>query len=145
MTVRYRRQNSALYYTRYHLVLVTKYRRKILRHGMGAYLTRIVHQLSRHHPDIQFIEVNTDQDHIHLLMSIPPKRSVASVVNLIKSNTGRAMRVKFPWLKKVYWAEDGIWSDGYFVSTVGVDEETIRNYIEHQGREDSGQAELELK
>ena len=49
---------------------------------------------------------------------------------------------KLTWLGKVYWDQDGIWSVGYFVPTVGINEETIRKYIEHQGREDSGEAKL---
>ena len=67
------------------------------------------------------------------------------VINLIKSNTGRAIRRKFPFLKDVYWGDDGIWSGGYFVSTIGLNEELIRQYIEMQGREDGGQAKLEFK
>ena len=55
------------------------------------------------------------------------------------------MKKKFEYMRKAYWGADGIWSDGYFVSTVGVDEHVIRRYIEQQGKEDSGQAQLELK
>jgi len=58
---------------------------------------------------------------------------------IIKSNTSRYLKKKFPFLKKDYWGRDGVWSDGYFVSTVGVNKEVIRNYIEQQGQEDSGQ------
>jgi putative transposase len=65
-------------------------------------------------------------------------------VSLIKANTARDMREKFPFLNKVYWGSDGIWSIGYFISTVGVNESVIRRYIEQQGQEDSGQAQLEL-
>jgi putative transposase len=54
------------------------------------------------------------------------------------------MRKHFPFLDKVYWEVKGIWSIGYFVSTVGISEEIIQKYIELQGREDSGQAQLEL-
>ena len=54
------------------------------------------------------------------------------------------MKEKFSFLKKVYWDRKGIWGKGYFVSTVGIDEETIKRYVEMQGEEDTGQAELEL-
>ena len=64
------------------------------------------------------------------------------MVRLIKTNTGKAMRKRFPFLDKVYWGAEGIWSIGYFVSKVGISEETIQKYIELQGREDSGQAKL---
>lgn len=75
---------------------------------------------------------------------IPPKFSVSHVVRIIKSNTSKDLKRKFPFLKDVYWRTDGIWSDGYFASTVGINEEIIRNYIENQGKEDSGQAKLVL-
>jgi putative transposase len=124
--------------------MVTKYRRKILRHGMEQYLLRIIYEIQKYYPGVQIITANTDQDHLHLCLSIPPKWSVYKIVNIIKSNTGRKMRSKFPWLQKVYWGQEGIWSDGYFMSTVGIDEETIKRYIDYQGKEDSGQAQLEL-
>ena len=140
----YRKQAHAVYYTRYHIVVSTKYRRKILKAGVGDYLKKLVHQVNRIHPDIEVLEVNTDVDHIHLLMSIPPKYSVSEVVNMVKANTGRKVREKFPHLDKVYWGVKGLWSTGYFVSTVGIHESTIRNYVQMQGKEDSGQAELGL-
>ena len=140
----YSRQGHCIYYTRYHLVLATKYRRKILKSGMGAWLRLIILALQRRHPEMEMIEINTDKDYVHLLLAIAPKLSVSDAVNIIKSNSARAMRKKFPYLDKVYYDEDGIWSGGYFVSTVGVNEETIKKYIEQQGAEDSGQAKLEL-
>ena len=88
--------------------------------------------------------MNIDVDHIHILCSIPPKLSVSEVVKVIKAKTGLYMRKKFSFLDKVYWGIGGIWSVGYFVSTAGVTEETIRKYIEMQGKEDSGQAVLEF-
>jgi putative transposase len=72
------------------------------------------------------------------------KFSVSQAVRIIKSNTSRDLKKKFPFLKDVYWGTDGIWSDGYFVSTVGINEHVIKNYIENQGKEDSGQAKLVL-
>jgi putative transposase len=140
----FRKQNHCVYYANYHIVLVTKYRRKILKNGMGIYLVEKLKGVSKLYPDLAIIEANTDKDHIHIMMSIPPKIAVSKVINIIKSNTGRAMRNKFPFLNKVYWDEDGIWSDGYFVSTVGVNENIIKKYIERQGVEDSGQAKLEF-
>ena len=81
---------------------------------------------------------------MHLLLVIPPKMAVAKVVNIIKSNTAKAMKKKFEFLKEVYWGTESIWSTGYFVTTTGINEKVIRNYIKRQGDEDSGQALLEL-
>ena len=140
----YKKQGHCVYYAKYHIVTTTKYRRKVLKGGMGGYLKKCILGVQRKYPEIQIEEVNTDEDHMHVLVSIPPKMSVSHVVNLIKSNTGRIMRKRFRFLDQVYRDEPGIWSIGYFVSTVGIDEETIQRYIEYQGREDSGQVQLEF-
>ena len=140
----YKKQDHAVYYTRYHIVISTKYRRKIFRGGVGEYLKKIIYDVSKVHPDVEIIEVNTNLDHVHILMSIPPKYSVGELVGKIKANTGRKMRAKFTYLDRVYWGTEGIWSIGYFVSTVGINESVIREYIEKQSQEDSGQAKLVL-
>lgn len=111
---------------------------------MAEYMKVLMRTIERRHPEIQVLEVNTDQDHIHLLMSIAPKLAVADATRIIKANTARMMVKKFPFIKQVYDGEMNLWSVGYFVSTVGVNEKTIQAYIEHQGQEDSGQAKLEL-
>ena len=103
-----------------------------------------LNQVKEYYPELDIIEINHDTDHIHMLLVIPPKMSVGQAVRILKSNTSRDMKKKFPFLKEVYWGTDGIWSDGYFVSTVGVNEKIIKNYIEQQGKEDSGQAQLVL-
>ena len=69
--------------------------------------------------------------------------SVGEVVRKIKANTAREIRSKFNFLSKVYWGKEGIWSEVYFVSTVGIDEEMIQSYIKMQGEEDSGQTKFE--
>ena len=65
-------------------------------------------------------------------------------VEIIKSNTSRALKQKFIFLQKVYWNEKGIWVKGYFVSTVGINEKIIQAYVRMQEEEDIGQAELEF-
>ena len=125
-------------------MVATKYRRKILRNGFGDYLKKLLVGIGKQSPEIEIIEVNTDVDHVHILLSIPPKFSVSEVVKILKAKTGLRMRRKFPFLDKVYWGVGGIWSIGYFVSTVGIAEETIRKYVQMQGKEDSGQAKLEF-
>jgi putative transposase len=144
INMEYSKQGYSVYYARYHLVISTKYRRKILKAGFGEYLKKLIVAIGKQNPDIEIIEVNTDVDHVHILLSIPPKYSVSEVVKKFKAKTGLGMRRKFPFLEKVYWGSGGIWSIGYFVSTVGITEETIRKYVQMQGKEDSGQAKLEF-
>ena len=79
-----------------------------------------------------------------MVMSIPPKYSIASVMGKLKSQSASQLRKAFPWLTKVYWNENIVWSPSFFVSSVGVDEETIIKYVELQGRQDSGQLQLKL-
>lgn len=128
----------------YHVVWPTKYRRKILNLGVQGYLLELLRALPEHRPDLIIKEVNTDDDHIHILISISPTVTVGSVVGLIKTNTARSLNVKFPHLRTVYWGTRSIWSAGYFVSTVGINEHVIRRYIENLGKEDAGQNNLRL-
>lgn len=141
----FRRQSNSVYFCEYHLVFPTKYRHKIFNEGVFAYLEGILKNLKKYYPDIDILEINHDEDHIHILVSIPPKLSVGEVVRIVKANTSRALKVKFDHLKQVYWGTTAIWSEGYFVSTVGINEEIIKKYIQKQGEEDFGQAKLELK
>ena len=95
-------------------------------------------------PEVEILTMNHDVDHIHLHLSIPPKMRVSDVVRIIKSISGRLLKRKFEYMRKAYWGVDGIWSDGYFVSTIGINENVIKQYIERQGQEDAGQAQLVL-
>ena len=112
--------------------------------GVAQYARSKIEEVTKHYPDVYFLEINVQPDHVHVLVSIPPRYSVSQIVKVIKSNTSRALWEKFAFLKKVYWDEGGVWATGYFVSTVGVSEETVQNYIRHQGEEDAGQAKLEF-
>lgn len=123
-------------------VFATKYRRRIFNEGIFLYMRACLKEVKEHYPMLDIIKINQDVDHIHMLVSIPPKMSVGQAVRILKSNTSRDLKKKFPFLKKVYWGTDGIWSDGYFVSTVEINEEVIEKYIENQGKADSGQAQL---
>lgn len=95
-------------------------------------------------PGVIIDVIGFDKDHLHMVMEIPPKYSISDVMGKLKSQSSSRLRKKFRWLEKVYWADKIVWSPGYFVSSVGVDEEVIRNYVEYQGRQDSGQIREDL-
>ena len=95
-------------------------------------------------PGVEIIEQNMQADHIHTIMIIPPKYSVSSVIGKLKGQSGSKLRKKVAWLKKVYWKENIVWSPGYFVSTIGLNEEQILKYVKWQQNQDSGQAKLDL-
>jgi len=124
---------------KYHLVIVTKYRRKIFNKGVFVYLETKLAEITDYYPQIKFRKINHDEDHLHLLISVPPTMAFGKAVGIIKTNTARGIKKKFPFIKKVYWGTDSIWSEGYFVTTVGADETVIRKYIENQGKKDLGQ------
>ena len=138
----YKKQSHAVYHCQYHLVLPTKYRRPIFNVGVFAFMKTKLLEITNYYPAIEFKEMNHDNDHIHLLVSIPPKMSVGSVVRVVKANTSRGLKQKFPFLKNVYWGTDGIWSEGYFVSTTGINDDVVEKYIQNQGAEDSGRVLL---
>ena len=126
------------------MVLVTKYRKAIFSEGIFAYIDKKLAEITEHYPLIRFKAVNHDKDHVHILISIPPTMAVGTVVDIIKQNTSRGMKQKFPFLRKVYWGTDAVWSEGYFASTVGIDEAVIQAYIENQGKKDAGQTKFEV-
>lgn len=139
-----RKQGHCAYRCEYHIVIVSKYRRKVLNSGSYEYFEIIMEQILEKVPEVRVLTMNHDEDHIHIHISIPPKMRVSDVVRTIKSISGRLLKKKFEYIRKAYWGVDGVWSDGYFVSTIGIDEMIIQRYIEHQGQEDRGQAQLVL-
>jgi putative transposase len=101
-------------------------------------------EIRKHDPDWEYIEIGIRKDHVHLYMVIPPKYSVSKVTETIKKNTSRSLSRKFNFLQKVYWDKNGIWNKGYFVSTLGINEEMIRRYVQSQAEEETGQVHLEF-
>jgi putative transposase len=136
--------SHCVYQCDYHIVLVTKYRKAIFNEGIFAYFKIKLAEVTEHYPLIKIKTVNHDKDHIHMLVSIPPTTSVGKVVGLIKQNMARNLKQKFPFLKEVYWGTEAIWSEGYFVSTIGINDKVIRAYIENQGKKDAGQTLFEV-
>ena len=130
-------QSHACYQLLYHVVWIPKYRRKILIKGVDTYCDKLLRSLiTDRYPDVFLEELSVQEDHIHIMLSIPPKYSIAEVVGYLKRNSSLAMRKKFEYLRRI---SDGMWSVGYFVSSVGLDEAKIRKYILHQNEQDKGQ------
>ena len=134
----------SVYYLRYHVVWVCKYRRRILNPGICGYIRKLLPKLIRSMSGVALKSIGFDEDHLHMVMTIPPRYSISTVLGGLKSQSASRLRKAFPWLAKVYWDENIVWSPGYFVSSVGVDEKTIKKYVEHQGLQDSGQLHLKL-
>src|SRR4030042_4551899 len=143
-----RLSGHGVYKTEYHIVFCTKYRRRILNPGVEGYLRKLFPKVVKKMPGVLINTLGIDdkmRDHVHLEMVIPPKYAVSEVVGEIKGWTGSQLRKKFSWLENVYWKENLVWSEGYFVASVGVNEVMIKRYVEWQGKQDSGQAQLRLR
>ena len=139
-----RHSGHAAYRTEYHIIWIPKYRRRILNPGIKGYLAKILPNVLEAMPGCEILKCNIQVDHIHMIMVIPPKYAVSDVIGRMKGMTASQIRKKFPWLKKLYWKENVVWSTGYFVTTIGVDEDKVMKYIRWQESQDSGQAKLEL-
>ncbi len=127
--------NHSVYRHEYHIVWNTKYRYKILKPYVSARLQDSLFETARQHPEIYIVRMNTDNDHVHLVVEIAPSVSVAAAVGRLKANASKDLKRAFKFLKKIY-LDQGIWSVGYFSSTVGLDEAMIIKYVSYQGQRD---------
>ena len=142
--MRAKKSNHAIYKTQYHIVWVTKYRLRILNPGFSAHVKQLLFKASKSIPAVEMEEVNVQKEHVHMVVIIPPRYSVAEIVGRLKGITSLYMRRYYKWLRKRYGKKEVLWSPGYFVSTVGIDEAIIKKYVKYQQRLDSGQATLDL-
>jgi putative transposase len=127
---------------KYHVVIVPKYRRKVIYGQLRSAIGRILRELCQQR-GVELIEGHTSADHVHMCLSIAPKYSVAHTVGFLKGKS--AVRIHRQLLHERRLTGLHFWSTGYCVSTVGLDEERIRKYIREQEKLASGQGELDLK
>ena len=141
-----KRTSHSVYDTGYHLVWCPKYRKKIFeREEVRGRAEQMIREICEAY-GIEILEMEIEEEHIHLLVSFPPSRSIGEVVRIIKSNSGRGLFREFPGLKKRLWGGE-LWEDGYFARTVGdrMTRDVIARYIEHHRDLEQGPAQLTLK
>jgi len=138
----YKRHNKTLFL--YHLVIPLKYRRGIISENIGKSLKEICLEISERF-EINFLEIGYELDHVHYLVQSIPSMNVSEIIRILKSITARELFRKHPEIKEKLWGGN-LWTSGYYANTVGQygNEEVIRKYVEMQGKEDTGQAKLEL-
>ena len=127
---------------KYHVVFIPKRRRKRVYGTLRKYLGEIFHQLARQ-KESRILEGHLCSDHIHICMSIPPKFAVSSVIGYIKGKSAISIARNFTTRKRSF-AGESFWARGYYVSTVGLDEEAVRKYIREQDAEDARLEQLNL-
>jgi len=139
-----KRLSHAVYDTRYHLVWVPKYRKRILKEEVGEAVGELFKEILEAR-DCEIVEMEIAEDHVHILSSIPPKYSVGEMVRVLKSISAKEIFRRYPEVKRELWGGE-FWEDGYFVRTVGdkVTSETIRKYIEYHRHEEKTPKQLEF-
>ncbi len=127
----------------YHIVCPTKYRRAVFASVVDVKLKEICDEIQKRY-EITFLEIGTDDNHVHFLVQSVPMYSPKQLVQIIKSLTAREIFKRCPEVKKHLWGGK-FWAEGYFVSTVGAhgNEQMIKNYVQQQGKlEENGQLRL---
>jgi putative transposase len=131
MTRPFNKLAHSLYECKYHLVFCPKYRYKLLQAEVAAYVHQAIYRLCPQKEGVEVLELNVQVDHIHLVLSIAPKYEVSKVVGYLKGKLALRAFDRFPHLRKRDWGQH-FWSRGYCVSTIGLDEERIRKYVQWQ-------------
>lgn len=127
---------------KYHIVWLPKYRKKALFVELRKYLGEILRELAKQ-KECEVLEGHLMPDHVHIMLSIPPKYSVSQAVGLIKGKSAIQIARNFQGRKKNFVGQN-FWAGGYYVSTAGKDEEVVRAYIQAQEKEDQRLEQLNL-
>ena len=136
-------QAHVRHYCKYHVVFVPKYRKKSIYGTLRKDIGRILRNLCHQH-GVELIEGYAMRDHIHMLLMIPPKFSVANTVGFLKGKS--AIRIFRDYLQvRRNFTGQHFWARGYCVSTVGLDEQMIRAYIKNQEREEKRQEPMRIE
>ncbi|MGY8771547.1 MAG: IS200/IS605 family transposase [Pirellulales bacterium] len=127
----YRTSSHSRFDIKFHFVWITKYRKPILTGEVGKRARNMVREIYRTH-DIEILQGSVSPDHVHVLLSCPPKLSPSKIMQLIKGKTSRKLMMEFKHLQKQYWGRH-LWARGYFVASSGnVTDEVIMEYIRNQ-------------
>ena len=137
--MKYNRGNHSVYLLTYHLVFVIKYRKPLIDEEMGTAMKEFARHMTEDRFDGKLISAETDLDHIHLLVSLPPQVDISTFVRSTKTQISREMRKRFPEKigKYLHGKDVPFWTFSYFAATTGsVSLETVKQYIENQPTEE---------
>ena len=132
---KYRKASHVVYKCDYHIVWVPKYRFRILKGAIKELVEQDIRMLCEWKGCV-VEELNVQEDHVHLLVSVPPKVSISQLMGTLKGKVAIKLFKSYPQLKKKpYWGNH-FWARGYFVNTVGLDEDMIKRYVKYQEKEE---------
>ena len=141
---KYKKLSHVVYKCDYHIVWVPKYRFRILKGAVKELVSNDIRMLCEWKSCV-VEELNVQEDQVHLLVSVPPKLSISTLMGVLKGKIAIKLFKSYPELKKKpYWGNH-FWARGYFVSTVGLDEDMIKRYVKYQEKEERRAEEQQQK
>jgi len=132
---RFKKLSHTIYECKYHVVICPKYRHRIFSGEVGEYAKQQIYILCRQKDMVEVLELNLQPDHIHMVVSLPPKYAVSEIMGYLKGKLSLRLFQKYERIGKRCWGRH-LWSRGYCVSTVGLNEDLIRRYVQHQEKAD---------
>jgi len=135
MSKRFRRLSHTVYECKYHIVFCPKYRFRIFKNEIAEYARQRIYVLCNQKELLEVLELNVREDHIHIVMWIPPKYSISSVMGYLKGKLALRLFQRYENLGKRYWGRH-LWARGYCVSAIGLDEDHIRSYVRWQEKQE---------
>lgn len=135
--------SHSIFECKYHIVTCPKYCYRIFKGEIAEYSKREMCALAKQKDLVEMLELNVQFDHIHLVLSIAPKYSVSSIMGFLKGKLAINLFKRYERIGKRYWGRH-LWSRGFCVSTIGLDEDQIRKYVKYQERKDKEAEQLGL-
>jgi putative transposase len=131
----FKRLSHTIYECKYHIMFCPKYRYRIFADEKGDYVRQQIYILCKQKEDVEVLELNVMPDQVHLVMSLAPKYAVSEFMGYLKGKIALRLFQQYESLGRRYWGRH-LWARGYCVSTVGLDEEKVRKYVQWQEQEE---------
>ena len=139
----YRKTSHTTYDCKYHIVWITKYRKRVLRGIVGSRVRELIRGVCKRH-DVEIIRGHVSSDHVHLFVSVPPHLAISKLVQYMKGKSSHKLLQENKQLSKLFWGRH-LWARGYFVCTSGnITDEMIVDYIKNQDEKEDGNEEFTI-
>lgn len=139
----FKKLSHSIWECKYHIVFCPKYRYRIFEGQIGEYAKQQVYHLSRQKDLVEVEDISVQPDHIHTILSVPPKYAISDIMGFLKGKMSLNLFHRYEPLGRRYWGRH-LWSRGYCVSTIGLNEDQIRKYVRWQEKRDRQAEQLGL-
>lgn len=137
----YRKTSHTTYDCKYHIVWITKYRKKVLSGEVGKRVRELVREICKRH-DVEILRGHVSKDHVHLFVSVPPHLAISKLVQYLKGKSSYKLMQENKQISRLFWGRH-LWARGYFVATSGnITDEIIMEYIKNQDDSDNDNEEF---